>query len=161
MANKQKLNEEFNILTNEEIQQSSDISKALALINKENIVTDIDTVQVKKFYVEKNKELQNQLLTNSEEKDNVELDEIANQADQAFVDLMDIALNTQGKGCGDIASAANSFLNIKLTARLSKMENKMKKLNYELQVKKFEASVAKSNSDNDEDDDDGIQIINN
>lgn len=161
MANKQKLNEEFNILTNEEIQQSSDISKALALINKENIVTDIDTVQVKKFYVEKNKDLQNQLLTNSEEKDNLELDEIANQADQAFVDLMDIALNTQGKGCGDIASAANSFLNIKLTARLSKMENKMKKLNYELQVKKFEASVAKSNSDNDEEDDDGIQIINN
>ena len=161
MANKQKLNDEFNILTNEEIQQSSDISQALALINKENIVTDIDTVQVKKFFVEKNKELQNQLLTNTEEKDNLELDEIANQADQAFDDLMNIAINTQGKACGDIASAANSFLNIKLTAKLSKMENKMKKLHYDLQVKKFEASIMKANSDNEDDEDDGIQIINN
>ena len=35
---KKKLNEEFNVLSNEEIQQSNDIAQALALINQENII---------------------------------------------------------------------------------------------------------------------------
>ena len=35
----QKLNDEFNVLSNEEIEKCSDIQSALELINKENIIT--------------------------------------------------------------------------------------------------------------------------
>ena len=92
--------------------------------------------------------------------EDAELDEIANQADQAFYDLMDIALNTVGKSCGDIASSAHNFLNIKLNARLAKMDAKLKKMNHELQVKKFEASAHKvSDASEKYDEDDGIEIL--
>ena len=157
--NKKKLNEDFGILSNEELQQANDISAALALINKENIVTDVEPLEAKKFIVEKNKDIQALSSKASfEEKNEFELDEIANQADQAFYDLMDIALNTQGKGCGDIASSAQNFLNIKLNARLAKTEAKFKKMNYELQVMKLEASKKKVDDASDDDDDDVVII---
>ena len=145
--NKKKLNEDFGILSNEELQQANDISAALALINKENIVSEIEPLEAKKFIVEKNKDIK-ALSTKAsfEEKNEFELDEIANQADQAFYDLMDIALNTQGKGCGDIASSAQNFLNIKLNARLAKTEAKFKKMNYDLQTKYPDRKICRGNS---------------
>ena len=45
MANK-KLDKEFNILSNEEIQKCSDIQNALELINKENIIFTKDRFQL-------------------------------------------------------------------------------------------------------------------
>lgn len=159
MANK-KLDKEFNILSNEEIQECSDIQNALELINKENIITELEPIEQKKFIVKKNEELKNLTKTELLDKDSFELDEIANQADQAFTDLMDIALNTTGKSVGDISSSAQNFLNIKLNARLAKIDAKFKKLNHELQVKKFEASTKNvENASNDYDEDDGIEII--
>ena len=157
--NKKKLNEDFGILSNEELQQANDISAALAIINKENIVSEIEPLEAKKFIVEKNKDIK-ALSTKAsfEEKNEFELDEIANQADQAFYDLMDIALNTQGKGCGDIASSAQNFLNIKLNARLAKTEAKFKKMNYDLQIMKLEASKKKVDDASDDDDDDVVII---
>lgn len=158
---KNKLNDEFNILSNEEIKQSNDIAQALALINQEGCINN-DPIEEKKFIVAKNENLK-QLTSKAsfEEKNETELDEIANQADQAFYDLMDIAINTQGKGCGDIASSAQSFLNIKLNARLAKMDAKYKKLNYELQLKKLEATTKKSSDTNEDDDEDDVIIIQN
>lgn len=156
--NKKKLNEEFNILTNEEIQCSNDIAQALALINQEGCIND-DPLEEKKFIVEKNKDIK--ALTSKasfEEKNEFELDEIANQADQAFYDLMDIAINTQGKACGDIASSAQSFLNIKLSAKLAKADAKFKKMNYDLQVMKLEATKRKSDNSTDDEDDDVVII---
>ena len=93
------------------------------------------------------------------EKTDIELDEISNQADQAFYDLMDIAINTQGKACGDIASAANNFLKIKLETRIAKMDTKIKQMNLELQRQKLEASK-KDNDASEYPEDDGIIIIN-
>ena len=158
---KKKLNEEFNVLSNEEIQQSNDIAQALALINQENIFTETEPLEARKFIVKQNEELKQLTKSGMIEKNDAELDEIANQADQAFYDLMDIALNTVGKSCGDIASSAHNFLNIKLNARLAKMDAKLKKMNHELQVKKFEASANKVSSDASEkyDEDDGIEIL--
>lgn len=160
MANKKKLDDEFNILTSSEIKQANDIAAALSVINKENIVTEIEPMEVKKFIVQQNENIKDLSKLSLEEKTEVELDTIANQADQAFIDLMDIALNTQGKACGDIASAANNFLTIKLNSKLAKLDAKMKKLNYDLNKQKFEASLNKNNDDEDDDEDDGIQIIN-
>lgn len=160
MAKNKKLDKEFNVLPIEELDEANDIAKALQVINQENIITEVEPLEVKKFIVEKNNDIKDLSKLSMEERNEKELDEIANQADQAFVELMDIALNTQGKACGDIASAANNFLNIKLNTRLAKVDAKMKKLNYELNKQKFEASLKKSSdSDDDEDDDDGIQII--
>lgn len=155
---KKKLNEEFNILSDEEIKQCNDIQSALELINSENIITEVEPLEAKKFIVQKNDDLKNLTKANMEEKEDIELDEIANQADQAFFDLMDIAVNTQGKACGDIASAANSFLKIKLDSKLAKMDSKIKKMNLEIQKQKLEASK-KQNTSNNYPEDDGIVII--
>lgn len=153
-----KIKDLFGVLSDSEVAQCTDLQNALELINKENVITDVEPLEAKKFIVKKNENID---LTQSDlkNKEDVELDEIANQADQAFTDLMDIALNTAGKACGDIASAANNFLNIKLNTRIAKMDAKMKKLNYELNKAKFEAT--KGDNTNSEDEDDGIVIINN
>lgn len=156
-----KLNEEFNILSNDVIEQCSDLQNALELINQENIITNIEPIEAKKFIVKKNEEITDVTKATLEEKSDIELDEIANQADQAFYDLMDIAINTTGKGCGDIASAANSFLNLKLNAKMAKIDSKMKKLNYELNKQKVEASMKKYDTPTIENEDDGIIILEN
>lgn len=156
-----KLNEEFNILSNDVIEQCSDLQNALELINKENIITNIEPIEAKKFIVKKADTINDVTKASLEEKTDVELDEIANQADQAFYDLMDIAINTSGKGCGDIASAANSFLNLKLNAKMAKIDSKMKKLNYELNKQKVEASLKKYDTPTIENEDDGIVILEN
>ena len=114
MANRKKLDDEFNILSPSEIQQANDIASALNIINKENIVTETEPIELKKFIVQSNENIKDLTKLSLEEKTEVELDFIADQANQAFTDLMDVALNTQGKACGDIASAANNFLTIKL-----------------------------------------------
>lgn len=161
MKNK-KLDSEFNVLTNEEIQQCTDIQNALELINKENIITELEPIEAKKFIVKQNENLKQLTKSGMIEKEEAELDEIANQADQAFNDLMDIALNSVGKSVGDISSSAQNFLNIKLNARLAKMDSKMKKLNYELQKQKIEASTKKTiDAPEKYDEDDGIVILEN
>lgn len=126
MANRKKLDDEFNILSPSEIQQANDIASALNIINKENIVTETEPIELKKFIVQSNENIKDLTKLSLEEKTEVELDFIADQANQAFTDLMDVALNTQGKACGDIASAANNFLTIKLNSKLAKIDAKMK-----------------------------------
>lgn len=159
MANK-KLDSEFNILSDEEIQQCTDIQNALELINKENIITELEPIEQRKFIVKKNENIKDITKSELKEKEEIELDEIADQADQAFTDLMDIALNSVGKSVGDISSSAQNFLNIKLNARLAKMDAKFKKLNHELQLKKFEASTKKfEDAPIDMEEDDGIVIL--
>lgn len=159
MSRKDILNDEFACITKEELEQSNDIANALALINQEGCLST-DPIEEKKFIVAKNENLK-QLSTKAslEEKTDNDLEEIANQADQAFYDLMDISVNTVGKACAEIANAANSFLNIKLNAKIAKMDAKYKKLNYELQLKKLEASSKKNNSNEDDDDDDDVIIV--
>lgn len=154
-----KLDKEFNVLSNDDIKQCSDLQNALELINQENIITEIEPPEPKKFVVQKNNNISNLTKSSLEEKDEEELDEISDQADQAFYDLMNIAINTPlGKACGDIASAANNFLTIKLNSRLAKMEQRMKKLTYNLNKQKFEASLKKDDTSNIEEND-GIVII--
>ena len=143
MAKKKTLDEQFNTLSTEDIETSDSLQQALALINQENVVSEVP-VDLKKFIVSKKEEAKELSNLTDEQKNDKDLDEIANQADQAFYDLMDIAINTQGKACGDIASAAQSFLNIKLNAKLAKTEQKYKKLNQEIQMKKIEMTALKS-----------------
>lgn len=144
MAKKKSLDEEFGTLSVEEIETSDSLQKALALINQEGVVSDVPEPEFKKFIVEKKNEAKELSKMTDEEKSEKDLDEIANQADQAFYDLMDIAINTTGKACGDIASAANNFLKIKLDTKLAKLDAKYKKMNQEIQMKKIEMTSLKS-----------------
>jgi hypothetical protein len=163
MRKKDTIDNELDILTNEEIEQCDDLQKALALINKEQVVPEAIAITKKNFIVEKNKEIKDVSKLSDDEKNDNELDEISNQADQAFYELMDIAINTTGKACGDVASAAQSFLNIKLNAKMAKTELKLKKMKQKLDEEKFKASLIKHNDNEDDDIDDGddIVIINN
>lgn len=136
-----------------DIEQTSDIQKALDLINKEHVISDPEEIKpLKKFIVEKNDKLKEIIETNSDDeiKTNAELDEIANQADQAFYDLMDmvVGIGTPSKGTADMASAAQSFLDIKLKSKMAKTELKLKKMKQELDEKKL--SAEKDSTDNDE-----------
>lgn len=152
------ISNEFDILNIKDINDNPDLQNALELINTENIITDINPLNQKKFIVDKNKDLN---IKDFHDKSEYELDEISNQADQAFEELMNIAINTAGKACGDIASAANNFLNIKLNTKLAKMDNKIKMMNYELNKKKLEISMKKFDTPSNEEENDGIIIIEN
>ena len=140
------LDKEFNIgeCVENATENASDIQKALDLINKEHVITDPEDIKpLKKFIVEKNEKLKEIIEsdTDDETKRNAELDEIANQADTAFYDLMDIVvgLGTTSKGTADMASAAQSFLDIKLKSKIAKTELKLKKMKQELDEKKISA----------------------
>ena len=163
MQKKDAIDTELNLISNEEIEQCSDIQKALDLINKEQVIPEAKALVKKDFIVKSNEDLKKELENLPEdEKNDVELDRIADQADSAFYDLMDIAVNTTGKACGDIAAAAQQFLNIKMQAKMSKTELKLKKMKMELDQKKFELASKPKEVDTDDDfSDDGITIIEN
>lgn len=144
MVKKKSLDEEFGTLSVEEIETSDSLQKALALINQEGVVSDVPEPEFKKFVVEKKQEAKDLANMTDSEKSEYELDEIANQADQAFYDLMDIALNSPSKVAGDMASAANNFLKIKLDTKIAKMDAKFKKINQEIQLKRIEMTSLKS-----------------
>ena len=163
MPKKDTIDEELNLLTNDDIEQCSDIQKALELINKEQVIPESKALVKRDFIVKENENLKKELANLPEdERNDAELDKIADQADSAFYDLMDIAVNTTGKACGDIASAAQQFLNIKMQAKLSKTEMKLKKMKMDLDKRKLELSSKPKDTDTDDDfSDDGITIINN
>ena len=163
MKKKDTIDEELNLMTNEEIEECSDLQQALNIINKEHIIPEAQALVKKDFIVKSNENLKKELENLPEdERNDAELDTIADQADSAFYDLMDIAVNSTGKACGDIAAAAQQFLNIKMQAKLSKTELKLKKMKMELDKKKVELSNKSKDMDVDDDfSDDGITIIEN
>lgn len=163
MTKKDTIDEELNLLTNEEIEGCSDIQKALELINKEQVIPEAKALVKRDFIVKENENLKKELENLPEDEQNdIELDRIADQADSAFYDLMDIAVNSSGKACGDIAGAAQQFLNIKMQAKLNKTELKLKKMKMELDKKKLELASKPKEVDTDDDfSDDGITIIQN
>lgn len=163
MAKKDAIDNELDLITNEDIEQISDLQQALDIINKEQVIPEAKALVKRDFIVKENEKLKKELANlPDDEKNDVELDKIADQADSAFYDLMDIAVNTSGKAVGDIASAAQQFLNIKMQAKLSKTELKLKKMKMELDKKKFELASKPKEIDSDDDfSDDGITIIEN
>lgn len=163
MKKKDAIDEELNLMTNEEIENCDDLQKALELINKEQVIPEAKALVKKDFIVKSNEHLKKELENLPEDAQNdKELDLIADQADTAFYDLMDIAVNSTGKACGDIASAAQQFLNIKMQAKMSKTELKLKKMKMELDKRKLELSSKPKEMETDDDfSDEGITIIEN
>lgn len=133
---RKKVDDFFNVPTNDEISGLSSLSNALDLINQTNAVTQSEPVEQKKFIVKKKEELKELIGLDFYEKIDSELDEIANQADSAFEEIMDIAINAPSKNVGEITSAAQRFLETKLSAKTAKLEKKFKMLNMELAQRK-------------------------
>jgi len=136
MPRKNKVNELFNVPSNDEISGLSSLSTALSIINEAGAVSDPEEFEPKKFIVQKKEESKELASLDFYEKVDAELDEIAEQADSAFQEMMDIALNTTGKAAGDIANAARSFLETKMATKTAKLEKKFKMLNMQLQQRK-------------------------
>ena len=67
MAKKDQINDELNILSNEDIQDSSDLQKALDLINKEQVIPEATALVKKNFIVEKNEEIKDLLNSNCDD----------------------------------------------------------------------------------------------
>ena len=63
-----------------------------------------------------------------------ELDEIAVKADTTFDNLMDLGMNVEARFSGQIFDTASKMLQIKLNAKQSKVDKKLKML--ELQIRK-------------------------
>lgn len=133
---RKKVDEFFNVPSNEEISGLSSLSNALGLINQTNAITPTEPVEIKKFVVKKKEELKELVNLDFFEKVDIELDEIANQADSAFEEIMDIAINAPTKNVGEITSAAQKLLETKLSAKTAKLEKKLKILNFELSQRK-------------------------
>ena len=164
MGKKNKVNELFNVPSNDEISGLSSLSTALSIINEAGAVSDPDEFEPKKFIVQKKEESKELASLDFYEKVDAELDEIAEQADSAFQEMMDIALNTTGKAAGDIANAARSFLETKMATKTAKLEKKFKMLNMQLAQRKqdFIEQTKKSGAiTNEAPDDNDITTTNN
>lgn len=135
MARK-KIDNFFNVPTNEELNSLNSLSSALNLINEAGAIEEPEKEEPKKFIVKKKEELKELIELDFYERMDKELDEIADQADSAFEEIMDIAINAPSKQVGEIASTAQRFLETKLSVKTAKLEKKFKMLNMQLQQRK-------------------------
>lgn len=68
------------------------------------------------------------------EKSDTELDSIADKANQAYEDLMDLGMNVESRYSGRIFEVAGGMLKTSLDAKVAKMDKKLKMI--ELQLRK-------------------------
>ena len=135
---RKKIDDLFNVPSKDDIEGLSTLSNALSLINEVGAISEPESIEPKKFIVQKKEEAKSLAKIDYYEAIDDDLDEIAAQADSAFQELMDITLNTTGGKVGDIASAAKNFLDVKMNAKMAKLEKKFKMMNLELQQRKQE-----------------------
>lgn len=78
--------------------------------------------------------------------DEVELDNLAKKAEQAYDDLMDLGMNVEVRYSGRIFEVAASMMGNAITAKSNKIEKKLKAV--DLQLKKLKIDNDAGNSDN-------------
>jgi len=79
------------------------------------------------------------------EANDTEMDTYANQAEQAFKDLMDLGMNVEARHAGDIFAAAQRMLKNAIEAKTSKTDKKLKMI--ELQLKKMKLDQTQKKDD--------------
>lgn len=152
------LDKEFNI-TNEEITGCNTIEKALEIIKAENPYSKLpenELVTAEELFPEKEKSKEivkkdESEMTISELMEEEELDSVAENAELAYKKLLVAAMNSSPKCMAEIASVASSFLDTKMKAVTTKVENRLKRKKLELEKMKAELKVlsAKANPDDD------------
>lgn len=152
------LDEEFNTLTDEQIAESDDLQKALALINKEHIISPLQgkkklepedmfpKVSAKVPAVQKP---ENKDLSIPELLEEPELDQIASDADVAFKLLMTEVSGASPKCMAEIASTAERFLNTRLSAIQAKVDNRLKREKLALDKARMELKKLESKDEED------------
>lgn len=71
----------------------------------------------------------------------VELNEIADKAMQAYDDLMDLGMNVESRYSGRIFEVANSMLHTSLDAKVAKLDKKLKMVELQLKKQKLDQST--------------------
>lgn len=152
------LDEEFNTLTDEQIAESEDLQKALALINKEHIISPLQgkkklepeemfpKVEAKVPTVQA---VGNQDPSIAQLLEEPELDQIASDADVAFKMLMTEVSSASPKCMAEIASTAERFLTARLQAIQTKVDNRLKREKLALDKTRMEMKQKEEKPDED------------
>ena len=77
-----------------------------------------------------------------------ELDEIAVKADTTFDNLMDLGMNVEARFSGQIFDTASKMLQIKLNAKQSKVDKKLKMLELQIRKKALDARIERDSGQN-------------
>lgn len=152
------LDEEFNTLTDEQIAESEDLQKALALINKEHIISPLQgkkKLEPEEMFPKVEAKVPaiqtttNQDLSIAQLLEEPELDQIASDADVAFKMLMTEVSGASPKCIAEIASTAERFLTARLQAIQTKVDNRLKREKLALDKARMEMKQKEENSDED------------
>jgi hypothetical protein len=77
-----------------------------------------------------------------------EMDELADLAKNSFKDLTDLALNVDPRFSGPILQSASTLLGHAITARMAKMDKKLKMVDLQLKKARLDQQAAKEESKN-------------
>lgn len=89
------------------------------------------------------------MVKNLEASDN-EMDDIADQAQSTFKDLMDLGMNVEARYAGDIFSTAAKMLDTALNAKGAKIDRKLKMIDLQLKKARLDQQQAKLDGSSEE-----------
>ncbi len=152
------LDEEFNTLTDEQIAESEDLQKALALINKEHIISPLQgkkKIEPEEMFPKVESKVPVASSSNpvdasiSQLLEEPELDQIASDADVAFKMLMTEVSGASPKCMAEIASTAERFLTARLQAIQTKVDNRLKREKLALDKARMEMKQKETSAEED------------
>ena len=152
------LDEEFNTLTDEQIAESEDLQKALALINKEHIISPLQgkkKIEPEEMFPKVESKVPVSSSSNSVDAsisqllEEPELDQIASDADVAFKMLMTEVSGASPKCMAEIASTAERFLTARLQAIQTKVDNRLKREKLALDKARMEMKQKETSAEED------------
>lgn len=152
------LDEEFNTLTDEQIAESEDLQKALALINKEHIISPLQgkkKLEPEEMFPKVESKVSVSSSSNSVDAsisqllEEPELDQIASDADVAFKMLMTEVSGASPKCMAEIASTAERFLTARLQAIQTKVDNRLKREKLALDKARMEMKQKETSAEED------------
>jgi len=82
-----------------------------------------------------------------------EMDDIADKAMETFRDLMDLGMNVDARAAAPIFEAATKLMGHAVTAKSSKIDKKLKLLDYELKKRRLEHQIAQDTGNKEEESD--------
>ena len=79
------------------------------------------------------------------EASDVEMDDIAKLATDSFTNLMDLAFNVEARFSGPILQSASAMLGHAVTAKMAKMDKKLKMVDLQLKKARLDQQLTKAN----------------
>ena len=107
------------------------------IVELEKNLQDVDNIEKALSTVELN-----------DKTNDIELDDIATKADETFDNLMDLGMNVEARFSGQIFDTASKMLQIKLNAKQSKVDKKLKMLELQIRKKALDARIDRDTGQN-------------